>query len=135
METAGKKGTSPRFAWASLLLLLSAMRSQSGAARRRKLRHASSRQKGYVAAEHAAVSTTSHTWTVPGARHQDRPCRARPPRRVAGGDLPPGGLAREQRLRRALAHRVGLRRGYGVVSVQLLDDDATAWNSELARAG
>jgi len=126
------KGTSPRFAWASLLLLLSACAANQ-APRGSEAPAREFAAKGYAAAEHAAVSTTSHTWTVSG--RAVKIVLAEP---VRPGVLPVviylPGLGENsnsgEHWRTAWASA-----GYGVVSVQLLDDDATAWNSELARAG
>jgi dienelactone hydrolase len=89
--------------------------------------------KGYAPAKHESVSTTSHAWTVSG----------RVVTLVLSAPVGPGvspvviylpGLGENsgsgERWRTAWASA-----GYAVVSVQLLDEDATAWKSELARAG
>jgi predicted dienelactone hydrolase len=119
-------------AWSSLLLLISACASHPTP----RVSEASIREfaaKGYAAAEHDSVSTTSHAWTVSGRGVKivlAEPVRPGPSPVVIY--LPGLGESSEagEQWRTAWASA-----GYAVVSVQLLDDDATAWKSEFARAG
>jgi dienelactone hydrolase len=121
-----------RIACSSLLLLMSACASHPPP----RASEASIREfaaKGYAAAEHDLVKTTSYAWTVSG----------RDVKFVLSEPVRPGaspvliylpGLGENsdagERWRTAWASA-----GYAVVSVQLLDEDATAWKSELARTG
>jgi predicted dienelactone hydrolase len=90
--------------------------------------------KGYASVEHGSVASASVTWLASG-----QPVRlvlAQPARASAVTPvviyLPGLGEASDsgQRWRAAWASA-----GYSVLSVQLLDDDAAAWRSDLARAG
>jgi hypothetical protein len=89
--------------------------------------------KGYAAVEHDSTTSASHTWIVSG---QSVTIALVEP--VVAGTvpvviyLPALGEASESgaRWRSAWASA-----GYAVLSVQLLDDDATAWKSDLARSG
>ena len=89
--------------------------------------------KGYAPAEHYAVTTSAHTWTVSG---QAIGFVLAQPARVGSTPvvvyLPGLGETSDsgERWRTAWASA-----GYAVVSVQLLADDSDAWKSELARAG
>jgi hypothetical protein len=88
---------------------------------------------GYTSAEHDAVTTTTLTWSLPNETVNI--VVAEP---SATGSLPvivylPGlGETSSAGVHWRTAWATA---GYAVVSVQLLDDDATAWSSELARAG
>jgi predicted dienelactone hydrolase len=89
--------------------------------------------KGYAANEHDAVTSTTATWLVSGQAIQivlAQPARARTTPVVIY--LPGLGESSE-----AGAHwrATWAAAGYGVLSVQPLDDDAGAWRSDLARGG
>jgi predicted dienelactone hydrolase len=89
--------------------------------------------KGYASIDQGAVTTTASTWLVSG--QAVRVVLTQP---VRAGVMPvvvylPGlGESSDsgEQWRTAWASA-----GYAVVSVQLLDDDASAWTSELARTG
>lgn len=89
--------------------------------------------RGYASVEHASVSTSTSHWAASG--QTAKLVLARPARTGAVPVviyLPGLGEASEagERWRTAWASA-----GYAVVSVQLLDDDATAWRSDLALNG
>ena len=89
--------------------------------------------KGYAAIEHDTVVTTNASWPVSGQNVQM--VLAKP---VRSGSTPvviylPGlGEASDAGASWRTAWAAA---GYAVISVQLLDDDVTAWRSDLARAG
>lgn len=122
-----------RSAAAAGLLLLAAACSNHAPQRQHESPVSSFAAKGYAATEHDTVVTTKATWPLSGQNIQlvlAKPVRA--------GSTPvviylPG-------LGEASDAGAGWRSawaaaGYAVVCVQLLDDDATAWRSDLARAG
>jgi dienelactone hydrolase len=89
--------------------------------------------RGYASIEHDSISTTTSAWMVSGQSVRIVLAQpARPGVTPAVIYLPGLGEPSEagERWRTAWA-----RAGYAVLSVQLLDDDATAWRSDLARAG
>jgi predicted dienelactone hydrolase len=89
--------------------------------------------KGYASTEHDSVIATTSTWLVSG--QSVRLVLAQPAREAVMPVviyLPGLGEPSDSgsRWRTAWASA-----GYAVISVQLLDDDAAAWKSDLARAG
>jgi dienelactone hydrolase len=89
--------------------------------------------KGYAPVEHDPITTTSQVWMVSG--QNVKVVLAEPVRSGAWPVviyLPGLGEPSEsgQRWRAAWAGA-----GYAVLSIQLLDEDATAWRSDLARTG
>jgi predicted dienelactone hydrolase len=89
--------------------------------------------KGYASTEHDSVTTTASAWLVSG--HSVRLVLAQPARAAAAPVviyLPGLGEPSDSGTRWRTAWASA---GYAVLSVQLLDDDAAAWRSDLARAG
>ena len=89
--------------------------------------------KGYAATEHDAVTTTTSKWLVSG--QSVTVVLAQPAGAAATAVviyLPGLGEPSDSGTHWRTAWAAA---GYAVVSVQLLDDDATAWRSDLARAG
>lgn len=89
--------------------------------------------RGYASSAHASYATTRYTWTLRGQPVTlvlAQPTRAGPTPLVIY--LPGLGEPSDagERWRQAWAAA-----GYAVLSVQLLDEDAQAWQSPLARAG
>ena len=89
--------------------------------------------KGYASAEQVAVTTTVHTWSVAG-----QPVRAVLSQPERPGLVPlviyvPG--LGETSDAGAKWRAAWSSAGYAVLSVQLLDEDASAWRSDLAREG
>ncbi len=89
--------------------------------------------QGYASIEHDTVVTTNTAWSVSGQIVQivlAKPMRAGPTPIVIY--LPGLGESSDAGANWRTAWATA---GYAVVSVQLLDDDAAAWRSELARTG
>ncbi len=89
--------------------------------------------KGYASTDHDSVTTTNFTWLVSG--QSVRLILAQPARGAAAPVviyLPGLGEPSDSGNRWRTAWAAA---GYAVISVQLLDDDAVAWQSDLARAG
>jgi predicted dienelactone hydrolase len=127
VRSAGKAA-----AFAALSMLLSAC-STHPPSRQQEALVRQFEAKGYASIEHDSVVTTTSVWLVSG--QSVRLVLARPAREAATPVviyLPGLGEPSDSgnRWRTAWASA-----GYAVVSVQLLDDDAAAWKSDLARAG
>ena len=90
-------------------------------------------RRGYQPIEHAAIESGVQPWRVDG---EMVPIAWTVP--ASGNDLPVviylPGLGEAAESAGVVWRRAWAQAGYAVVSVQLLGDDATAWNSEEARA-
>ena len=116
----------------ALLLLLAACTTH-GPARQNEAVVQAFAARGYAPAEHDAVSTVTDTWMVIGQSVDVVLAQPARPGVVHVVFYIPGlgeSSAAGERWRAAWSAA-----GYAVVSVQPLDQDATAWRSELARTG
>jgi dienelactone hydrolase len=122
--------------FAACAVVLPACMSQgpgSAAQAERKARAEDVVRRGYQPIEHAAIESGVLPWRVDGERV---PIAWTVP---AGGNALPvvvylPGLGESAESAGALWRRAWTQAGYAVVSIQPLDDDATAWNSEEARS-